>query len=88
MVFVIMLNEQYDNLQELLYKCKTKVELKEALRPYVKKICHSYIDIIFSPYTVDSMKNEIYTFEQLVHHISALDMATIDKIVKDILREQ
>ena len=85
---MIMLNGQYDDLQELLYKCKTKVELKEALRPYIKKICQSYIDIIFSPYTVDSMKNDIYIFEQLVHHISAFDLVIIDKIVKDILREQ
>jgi len=88
MVFMIMLNEQYDDLQGLLYKCKTKAELKETLRPYVKKIYQSYIDIIFSPRTVDSMKNEIYTFEQFVHCISAFDMLIIDKMVKDILREQ
>lgn len=83
-----MLNGQYDDLQELLYKCKTKVELKEALRPYIKKICQSYIDIIFSPYTADSMKNEIYTFEQFIYCISAFDPVIIDKLVKDILREQ
>lgn len=85
---MIMLNEQYDDLQKLLYKCKTKAELKEALRPYVKKIYQNYIDIIVSPYTVDSMKNEIYTFEQFVHYISAFDLVIINMIVKDILQEQ
>lgn len=88
MVFVIMFNEQYDNLQELLYKCKTRAELKEILRLYVKEIHHSYDNMAFSQHAVDSMKNDIYILEQLVHHISALDMVTIDKIVKDILREQ
>ena len=83
-------SKQYDDLRNPFLKCRTKSELKEELKPHVRRIIKKYENCCYGTITatIDSFRNEIYGLEQAVYHISHFGMDTIKRTVDDIVRER
>lgn len=84
------INIQYDEMRDSFLKCKTRTDLLRAIKPYVIRILDRYRDSCYSSITAtaDSLKNELYSLECSVYHISRFSMHTIEDIVDVILEEQ
>ena len=84
------INRQYDEMRDPFLKCKTRTDLWRAIKPYVIRILDSYRDSCHgsTTATADSLKNELYSLECSVYHISRFSMHTIEEIVDVILKEQ
>lgn len=85
------INKQYDDLRNPFIKCKTRSELKEALKPHVLRIANQYKNnkhVNNIQITNDSIHYELYTLGKAVCHISRFGMGTIERVVNDIMRER
>lgn len=83
-------SKQYDDLRNPFLKCRTKSELKEALKPHVLRIANQYNDMCIGSIQmmIDSIHCELYNLEKAVYHISQFGMDTIEQTVNDIMRER